>query len=164
MRFKDLLHAGAGIGGWLSLAAAFACTPVDPAGPPPDFDPAPPAARDVLPRHAALLNSPPMAVDPDALAGVWRSGECRIDMDAGTVSGAARLSGDCPAPLIPVTGWRLEPEQRMRIDLIAGEADAPVWSGLMTSPNRLTGRAGALGGWVWTRDAAAASTHGPGAP
>lgn len=160
MRFSGLIRNTAGIAGALAVAALPGCTPSEQAAQTPVLDPAAPAAQDVLPRHAALLDGPPMQIDPGVLAGVWRSGACRLELYPGNASGAARVSGECPAALSGVADWRLEPVQRMRIDLLSEDEDALLWSGLMTGPDRLTGHAGSVGGWVWTRDAARASTPG----
>lgn len=160
MRLNDLFSTAVCIGVALGSSALTGCTQAEPAGQAPTFEPAPPAARDVLPQHGALLNGLPLAIDPDLLAGVWHSGTCRLEIGTGSASGAARVSGNCPPALMGVTGWQVEPEHRMRLDLVAAGDGASVWAGLMSDPDRLTGRAAQLGGWVWTRDAAAASTQG----
>ncbi len=160
MRFNDLFQGAVCLAGALASAALSGCAVSAPPGHLSLLDPSPPSARDVLPPHAAMLEGRPVAVDPAALTGGWRSDACQLQLGAGQHSGVARLSGDCPAVLMEVNSWRLEPDQRMRVDLFSGDGQAPAWSGLMIGPDRLIGRAEGLGGWAWARDSASASTPG----
>lgn len=162
MRFNRLCGAAKAAAGLFALAGMASCSPTGESRLRPVLDPSPPASRDVLPRHASLLEGPPLAITQDALAGHWRSDACILHLASGDTGAAAHVTGDCPSALGEITRWRLEPEQRLRLDLLGGDGEAPLWSGLMTRPGRLAGHARGIGGWVWTRDGAPASTRGAG--
>ncbi|MCC5996306.1 MAG: hypothetical protein JJU18_08070 [Oceanicaulis sp.] len=95
------------------------------------------------------------------LDGAWRAGECRIDLGAGDEAGPALASGACPGRIGEAGRWRLEPDERYRIDLLTPGGET-VWSGLMTGPDQLTGFAPGAGGAAFARDGAPASTDAPG--
>lgn len=162
MRFNRLCRASRWVAGVGALAAGASCAVAGDSPVRPVLDPSPPASRDVLPRHASVLEGPPLLIMQEALAGQWRSGACIVHLAPGDTGGPAHVTGDCPSAFSGITRWRLEPEQRRRLDLFGGDGDVPLWSGLMTRPDRLAGHARGIGGWVWTRDGAPASTRGAG--
>lgn len=52
--------------------------------------------------------------------------------------GPALVQGECPPALASLAGWRLEPDDRIRLSLVSAGGDE-LWVGLMTGPHQLEG-------------------------